>query len=82
MIRLTTALLTLSVVTATATTAIAVEPEGWCTCNPEAPACRSICPVPDPPLVMQEQGRRPRTWVYQPSPDPRPPAKIQRHHPY
>jgi len=57
MIRLATALLTLNVITATATTAIAVEPQGWCYCNPEAPACRSPCPAP--PLVMEEQGRTP-----------------------
>jgi len=82
MIRLTTALLALGIVTATETTAIAVEPQGWCTCNPDAPACRSVCPVPDPPLVMQEQGQRPRTWVYQPSPAPHPPTKTQRYYPY
>jgi hypothetical protein len=46
MIRLITVLLTLAVLMATATTVIAVEPEGWCNCNPEAPACRSICPYP------------------------------------
>jgi hypothetical protein len=51
MIRLTTTLLTLGVCMAYATTAIAVEPEGSCNCNPEAPACRVICgSVPsDPP---------------------------------
>jgi len=82
MIRLATALLALGVIVATGTTAIAVEPEGWCTCNPEAPACRSICSFPDPPLVMQGQGQHPRTWMYQPAPAPRPPTKPQRHHRY
>jgi hypothetical protein len=82
MIRVTTALLALGVIVATGTTAIAIEPEGWCNCNPEASACRSICGVPDPPVMMQEQGRRPRTWMYQPSPTPRPPTKIRRHHSY
>lgn len=42
MIRLTAALLTLGVITATATTAIA----GCNTCNPNAPRCRQICPPP------------------------------------
>jgi hypothetical protein len=49
MIRLIAVLLTLAVLMATATTVIAVEPEGWCNCNPEAPACRSICPYHPPP---------------------------------
>ena len=43
MIRLTTALLTLGVSTATTTTAIA---QGQCfygSCNPEAPWCRLLC---------------------------------------
>jgi hypothetical protein len=40
MIKLTTALLLLGVMTATATTAIA----GCNTCNPNAPRCRQICP--------------------------------------
>jgi hypothetical protein len=43
MIRLTTALLALGVCMAIATTAIAMEPPGWCNCNPEAPACRVYC---------------------------------------
>jgi hypothetical protein len=43
MIRLTTALLTLGAGMAIATTAIAMEPQGWCNCNPEAPACRVYC---------------------------------------
>jgi hypothetical protein len=43
MIRLTTALLALGVGMAIATTAIAMEPPGWCNCNPEAPACRVYC---------------------------------------
>jgi hypothetical protein len=80
MIRLTMALLALGVIVATGTTAIAVEPEGWCTCNPEAPACRSICSFPDPPLVMQGQVQHPRAWMYQPA--PRPPTKTRRHHHY
>jgi hypothetical protein len=42
MIRLEIALLTLGVITATATTAIA----GCNTCNPNAPRCRQICPPP------------------------------------
>jgi hypothetical protein len=50
MIRLSTVLLTMAVlIIATATTVMAVEPEGWCNCNPEAPACRSICPYHPPP---------------------------------
>jgi hypothetical protein len=51
MIRLTTVLLTLGVGMVIATTANAVEPEGSCNCNPEAPGCRIICgSVPsDPP---------------------------------
>jgi len=57
MIRLTTALLTMAVLMGTATTVIAVEPEGWCNCNLEAPLCRSICPY-HPPLTG-EQG-----WGY------------------
>jgi hypothetical protein len=81
MVRLTTALLALGGVVATATTALAVEPQGWCTCNPDAPACRAICPEPDPPLMMQEQGRRPQTWVYQPSLAARPSTRIKRRHP-
>ena len=43
MIRLSTALLTLGVGMSIATTAIAMEPPGWCYCNPEAPACRVYC---------------------------------------
>jgi hypothetical protein len=43
MVRLTTALLTLGIGLATATVANAIEPEGSCNCNPEAPACRIIC---------------------------------------
>ena len=82
MIRLTLASLTLSIIVAGATRAYAVEPQGWCYCNPDAPACRSLCPEPDPPLVMQEQGRYPRTWVYQPAPEPRPLSKVQRRNPY
>jgi hypothetical protein len=50
MIRLTAALLA-----ATATTAVAVEPQGWCTCNPDAPACRSIRTEPDPPLMCKSK---------------------------
>ena len=57
MIRLTTALLTLGVIMATATTAIAQEQDecliGYC--NPEAPLCRAICPD-RPPL--------PSRWRY------------------
>jgi hypothetical protein len=49
MIRLSTLLLTLAVLTGSAPTVIAAEPEGWCNCNPEAPACRSICPYYPPP---------------------------------
>jgi hypothetical protein len=79
MIRLTAGLLAAGAIMATATTAVAVEPQGWCTCNPDAPPCRSICPEPDPPLMMQEQGRRPQSWVYQPSPVPRP-SRVQRRH--
>jgi hypothetical protein len=48
MIRLATALLTLGVGMAIATTAIAMEPEGWCNCNPEAPACRVTCAILKP----------------------------------
>ena len=53
MIRLTTALLTMAVLMGTATTVIAVEPEGWCNCNLEAPLCRSICPY-HPPLTGEQ----------------------------
>ena len=45
MIGLTTALLILGVMVATATTAIA----GCNTCNPNAPRCRQICPPPRHP---------------------------------
>ena len=82
MVRLATASLVLGVIVTTGTTAIAVEPEGWCNCNPEAPACRSICSFPDPPLVMQGQVRHPRAWMYQPAPVPRPPTRIPRHRLY
>ena len=81
MTRLTTALLAVGAIMATATTAVAAEPQGWCTCNLDAPACRSICPEPDPPLMMQEQGRRPQTWVYQPSLVLQS-ARVQRRHLY
>jgi len=40
-----------------------------------------ICPEPDPPLMMQEQGRRPQAWVYQPSPVSQP-SRVQRRHLY
>ncbi len=53
MIRLITVLLTLALLMATAARVMAVEPEGWCNCNPEAPACRSICPY-HPPLTGQQ----------------------------
>lgn len=79
MIRTTTALLMLSAIMATATTAVAVEPNGWCYCNPEAPACRSLCPVSDPPLVMQEQGWPPRMWLYQVPASPHPSTKARKH---
>ncbi len=82
MIRLMTSLVVLAGIVATATTAIAVEPPGWCNCNPEAPACRSICSFPDPPLAMHKQGWRPRPWLHQPAPAPRPPTKTQRRHSY
>jgi hypothetical protein len=60
MIRLTTALLTLGVGMAIATTAIAMEPQGWCNCNPEAPACRVYCgsdPEGPPAYVAPAQPR-------------------------
>jgi hypothetical protein len=56
MIRLTKVLLTLAILMATATTVMAVEPEGWCNCNVEAPLCRSICPYHPPPTGDQGWG--------------------------
>jgi hypothetical protein len=51
MIRLTTALLTLGIGTAMATTAIAQGQSGcwWAGCNPEANLCRALCGSDDPP---------------------------------
>jgi len=77
MIRMTTALLALSAIMATATTATAVEPNGWCYCNPDAPLCAAMCP--ERPLVMQEQGWPPQTWVYQPPPGPHSWTKARKH---
>jgi len=57
--RLTTALLTLGVIMATATTAIAKP--GWNDCNPNAPRCR-VYGSPSP--STGEQVLRPRTQVY------------------
>jgi hypothetical protein len=50
MIRLTTALLTLGVGMATATTAIA-QPGWWVGCNPEATGCRILSGGADPRLA-------------------------------
>jgi hypothetical protein len=54
MIKLTTALLTLGVGIAIATTAIA-QPGWWIGCNPEAPACR-VLSWPDPAVDPWARG--------------------------
>lgn len=59
MVRLVTALLTVGVITAIATTAIA-QP-GWNDCNPNAPRCR-IYGSPSPSTAQQDW--RPRTRIY------------------
>jgi len=59
MIRLTMALMSLGVIIATGTTAMA-QP-GWNDCNPNAPRCR-IYGSPSPPT--RAQGLHPRTQVY------------------
>jgi len=66
MIRLTTTLLTLGVCLAIATTAFAIESQGWCDCNPEAPACRVYCgsdPEAAPAYVAPTQHRNMYTYV-------------------
>jgi hypothetical protein len=63
MIRLTTALLTLGVGIAIATTAIA-QPGWWVGCNPEADLCRLLSGGADPQLAPKYVAPRDHRSIY------------------